>query len=321
MIDDSTGKIIRNFQPEEQLTVRIRETGHPEQRNFLAFSKDFENWSDAVTFQPPQTEADLPGFILKENIVFSALPLSRELDPFLKGLAAIKNPVLFPEVRQMLDRIDLPCSLTLYIALQCPHCPGMVETLIPMAAYCPKINLHIIDGSLFPEKANEDKIMAAPTLILDGEFRWTGAVAPEEILSMILDRDPSALSTGTLKNILEAGDADWITHEMIASQSIFDGFLGLLLHETWSVRLGAMVVVEAIAEQAPALAGQLAPQLMAAFEKKDIPVQGDILYALGEVGDENTAAWISQAVGDDAHDDLKDAAKDALAAIAERRQS
>ncbi len=135
---------------------------------------------------------------------------------------------------------------------------------------------------------------------------------------MILNRDASQLSTATLKQILEAGDAQWITNEMITTGTIFDGFVGLILHDTWSVRLGAMVVVEALAEQDADLGLQLAPLLIQAFDKQDVPTQGDMLYALGEIGDLKTREWIAQRVSDLAHDDLKDAAQDAMAAIEQR---
>ena len=316
--DETLAKVIGQWHPKQPLAVKIRKTGHPEQEQFTAFAQKFSQWSDKVDWQFGGDGADLPGFALAENILYSALPLERELSPFLKGLDNLASPALSPEVKAMLDRIETPCLLTLYIALQCPHCPGMVEALIPMAAYCPRIRLHIIDGSLFPSAAEKDRVMAAPCLILDGGFRWTGAVSAREIISMVLNRDPSALSTATLKNILEAGDADWITREMMSSHRIFDGFLGLLLHETWSVRLGAMVVVETLAEEAPALALQLAPRLTAAFEGQDVPVQGDILYALGEIGDSGTADWIGRTVGESAHEDLKDAAQEAVESIRSR---
>jgi len=194
----------------------------------------------------------------------------------------------------------------------------MVERLIPMAASCPHIRLHIIDGSLFPEAAIADQVMSAPSLILDKDFRWTGTVPEEEIISMIINRDPSRLSTSTLKNILEAGDADWITDQMIQANSIFKGFVELLIHETWSVRLGAMVVVEELAEKAPDLGQTLVPVLTGLFAKKDIPIQGDILYALGEVGNLETREWIKGCISGTAHADLKDAADDAIDAIDSR---
>jgi HEAT repeat protein len=94
--------------------------------------------------------------------------------------------------------------------------------------------------------------------------------------------------------------------------------MDLLLHPEWSVRLGAMVVVESLAEEAPPLAARLCPVLVQAFENQTVSVQGDILYALGEVGDQTTRAWIEHIMPDLTHPDLVDAAKDALAAIQDR---
>jgi len=123
--------------------------------------------------------------------------------------------------------------------------------------------------------------MSTPCLILDNGFRWTGAVTAKEVLTMVTQRDVSQLSSQTLKTILEQGDADWISREMIRAGTLFNGFVQLLLHDTWSVRLGAMVVVETLVEECPDLALELCPILIRAFDDSAIPVQGDILYALG----------------------------------------
>jgi glutaredoxin len=262
--------------------------------------------------------ADLPGFFLKKNILYSALPIERELSPFLKSLEALDQPELGDGIQTTLNNIEVPCRLTLYIALQCPHCPEMVERLIPLAAACENIHLHIIDGSLFPEKAQEDKVMSAPCLILNDDARWTGAVAEEEILDMIINKESMDLDTKALKTILEDGRAEWITERMRSSNQLFKGFAGLLFHDTWSVRLGAMVVVETLAEEAPALCTDLEKILIDAFSSKDVPVQGDILYALGEIGTPDTRDWIAAHQAALAHEDLKDAAQDAIQSIEDR---
>ena len=101
-----------------------------------------------------------------------------------------------------------------------------------------------------------------------------------EILNMALHRDPVQLSAGSLQTILEQGDAAWITRQLVEKNQIFDGFMALLLHDTWSVRLGAMVIVEELCESAPKQAARLCPILMDRFDEKDIPVKGDILYGL-----------------------------------------
>lgn len=316
-MDKAARESIQNWQGSGKITILASD--HKEQKKFTGFAGTWTSLSPGLVWETGDRASELPGFALADNIIYSALPMERELAPFLKGLETIAAAAPLPaETRDLMDQIQLPCSLTLYITLQCPHCPAMVDTLIPLAAASDKIHLHIIDGSLFPEKAGADKVMAAPCLILDNDFRWTGQAAQAEILSMILNRDPAGLSTATLKNILENGDADWIAEEMIKRGKIFEGFPGLLVHETWSVRLGAMVVVEALGEQAPDLGLALAPLLMDAFDAKDISTQGDIFYALGEIGNLETTAWIVEKSAGLTHEDLKDAARDALDAIESR---
>lgn len=336
MIDNADKKIIQDWAGPENMTIPILGTDHPALKNFTNFAREWTKISSTIQWKPGKEDsglpaglpasfpaglpAGLPGFQLRENITYSALPLAKELAPFLKGLSLLGNPApdLPENIAALVAQMDMPCEMTLYIALQCPHCPGMVDTLFPLAASSDKINLHIIDGSLFPEKAAQDKVMSAPCLILDQDFIWTGAVNQTEILSMILDRDPARLSPSTLKNILEQGDADWIANEMIKAGTIFEGFIKLLLHRTWSVRLGAMVVVETLGEKAPDLGLTIAPRLIELFHGREISVQGDLLYALGEIGNLETKAWIRECIKTLEHADLTDAAKDALEAIDSR---
>jgi hypothetical protein len=317
-MDDRTKERIEAWTPLGRPTLSIADTEHLEQKTFETFARQWQEFSESIAWTNSSRPADLPGFFLKKNILYSALPLERELKPFLKGLDALDQPQLSDDIQNTLNKIEVPCRLTLYIALQCPHCPGMVERLIPLAAACENIHLHIIDGSLFPEKAQEDKVMSAPCLILNDDARWTGAVAEEEILDMIVNKESMDLDTKALKTILEDGRAEWITERMRSSNQLFKGFAGLLFHDTWSVRLGAMVVVETLAEEAPALCTDLEKILIDAFSSKDVPVQGDILYALGEIGTPDTRDWIAAHQAALAHEDLKDAAQDAIQSIEDR---
>ncbi|WP_321495285.1 thioredoxin family protein [uncultured Desulfobacter sp.] len=317
-MDDATKERIKAWTPFERPVVSIADTQHPEQKRFQAFARQWQEISDSVSWADSRQRADLPGFFLQDNILYSALPLERELPPFLKGLDSLAKPNPDERLQSMVDNIENPCRLTLYIALQCPHCPGMVERLIPLAGACEKIHLHIIDGSLFPEKSQEDKVMAAPCLILDEDDRWTGTVSEDEIVDMIVNKKNMDLDTKALKTILEDGRAEWIAERMIASDRLFKGFSGLLFHETWSVRLGAMVVVEALAEKAPGLCADLEKVLIEAFSAKNVPVQGDILYALGEIGTCDARDWIAAVQRTLSHEDLKDAADEAIQSIEDR---
>lgn len=312
---DKTMKENKSFT--SPIQIELIKANHEEDMQFVTFANHFTDITPHCNFETKQSDAGLPGFRLNNNILFSALPLERELDPFLETLTAIgTNDInLSPHLKQQLDMVDIPVNLTLFIALQCPHCPGVVKTVIPLALYCKNIKLHIIDGSLFSQTAQTFKVMSAPCLILEEDFRWTGSVADEEIVQMIMNRDPSKLSADTLKSILEDGDASWISKQMMEKQTLFDGFIELILHETWSVRLGTMVVIEEIAESDPELASKLCPILISRYDDQDITVQGDILYALGEAGDSDTKNWLMNKLSQMDDKNLMEAAQDALESL------
>jgi len=327
IFDPQSQALIQNWDQtiENQVSIKRLVVAHAEDHQFINFADQISGMTSKLIIKAEKSDASLPGFLVKENITYSALPLEKELEPFLEALSQIngKHPIpskhsLSEPLRQNLAKIDIPVQLKLYIALQCPHCPHVVRTVLPLALHCNAITLHIIDGSLFPETAQKEGVLSAPCLILDDDFRWTGSVSAEEIVNMITRRDPSQLSAGTLKTILEQGDASWIARQMIEKGKIFDGFIKLLLHDTWSVRLGAMVIVEELADTDPKLAASLCPILTDFFDKKDIPIQGDILYALGETGTMETKEWIQTKLPELKHPDLIDAATEALDTLASK---
>ncbi len=300
-----------------QITIKLLTTDHVESRQFINFTKKIIDITSKLIIESEKSEKVLPCFQLKENITYSALPLSKELEPFLEALSQINSSEsqLSGPILQSLDNIDISVSLKLYIALECPHCPKVVRTVIPLSMACKNIHLQIIDGTLFPETAQKNGVMSAPCLILDDDFRWTGDVSAQEIIKMITERDASQLSTVTLKNILEEGYASWIAGQMMEKKKIFDNFIKLLLHEIWSVRLGAMVIVEELAETDPELAAKICPELIDLFDEQNVSVQGDILYALGEAGSVETKKWIQSKLVTLDHQELIDAASDALESL------
>lgn len=319
LFDPKSQTLIQDFNNAGTIKTRIQliTTDHAEDHQFIAIADALSTLMPDLVMDPRKSDSGLPGFRLQNNITWSAFPLDKELEPFLEALSILsgRRYPLSGNTLKSLHDIDIPVRLTLYIALHCPFCPNMVKTVVPLALHCAHITLHIIDGSLFPETAAKDKVMSAPCLILDDTFRWTGNVTADEILDMILHRDPSRLSPGTLQTILEQGEAAWITRQMKEKNQIFGSFMALLLHDNWSVRLGAMVIVEELCESSPDLAARLSPILMDGFDEKETPVKGDILYILGLTGDERTKEWIKAKLASFEQPDLMDAAMDAMDAL------
>jgi len=255
-----------------------------------------------------------PPVIRLGNVTYQAIPTGRELEPFLSLLSGPNNDTeqLPLAVQTQLEKIRIPAPLKIYITPFCPFCPVTVKQLLCLAAANEFIKLTIIDGSMFPETAESDHIQSAPTVLLDGQYRWTGSIQIPEIVDMILNRDPARLSASSLTDMCAEGNAIKVAEMMLASAKIFPAFPELLVHEKWPVRLGAMVAFETIAAQNRQLTAQTIPFLWQYFPEATDTVKGDILYLLGISGCEEIIPDLETVVSGPYQAEVKEAALEAL---------
>jgi hypothetical protein len=288
-------------------------------------SKVFYEFCDALTNLVPQiqiikeegTPQQPPQIIIGDGLRYQAVPSGHELPPFLDAIAALdSNSLEIPEhIKKRLQKDHLPATLTVFIAPQCKFCPQVLRQLIPLPMVDGKIQLIIIDGTLFPEIAQIHNIQAVPTILLDDRFRWTGSIPFDEIVNTIDTRDPASLGASSLESILKEGRADHLADMMLASQKIYPAFYDLLTHDKWPVRLGAMVVMESIAAKNPAVAFQAVNSLWDRFDGAPTQVKGDILYLFGEIGNPGTISWLERVLAGGFDREVKEAAQEALEKI------
>ncbi len=249
-----------------------------------------------------------------QNIGYQAAPTGKILTVFLEALASASGaePEIDPQLDERIKKIILPVILKLYVASQCPHCPQSIRQLQTLAAHSPLIRLRIIDGQYFSEVAQADQVRSVPTLILDDQMRWTGLVNTEELLSLCTHRDPCQLSADSLRQIIEAGDAARLAAMMTAAGRLFPALLELLVHERWSVRLGAMVTAEYLADQAPVLSLELCELLWQRFSRLSPPVQGDVIQVLGQIDSNVSRDCLNSVVTGTYDEQVKTAAAEVL---------
>jgi Thioredoxin domain len=255
--------------------------------------------------------ASLPGIRMGDNITYHAVPAGPELEPFLQVLEAKRLP-LSDALQQRVDLIEAPAHIRVFIAPNCLFCPRAVQKLIPLAAATPMIQLEIIDGALFEDEAESAAIQSAPTTLLDNQYRWVGLPPVQEILHLILDRDPSQLGQSALRGMIEEGKAADLACIMAADGKIFPAFIDLLIHEKWPVRLGAMACFEYLVESDPNLAARYIDPLWDRFQHSDDQIRGDIAYLMGESKCSEAKKHLDAISGGDYPDELKDAAREGL---------
>ena len=260
--------------------------------------------------QPPSLE-------VHHGLIYHAVPLGPELGPFLDVLSwsGKAPPPVSESAASQLELLKIPCFLKLFIAPECPHCPKMVQELAPLVLVNEWVKLTIIDGFLFPEMAEPLGIKSAPTLLFDERMRWTGQVPLKEILDVVLNQDPSLISALSIESLLGEGQAGLLAHMMIEQGTIFPSFYELLTSEKWSVRLGAMVVIEEIIEQDKPLAEQCVGPLWERFPTLNEQVRGDVVYILGEAGNRDTLLKLETVLSGPYSRETREAAEEALETI------
>jgi len=299
---------------DEDIFIDLILTRDERSRTFRDFCDNLARMAPNIKVKPENNEESTLPAIQVGNVRYQAIPGGKVLEPFLDVLANRDTPTSNAQVsvKDKLSDNQIPALLKIYIMPHCPFCPKTVVQFLSLAKENPSIKLTLIDGALFPEMAASDNIHSAPTVLLEDQFRWSGSIQIQEVVDIILNRDPSQLSAASLKAMFEDGSAVEVANMMLDRGEIFPAFMDLLVHEKWPVRLAAMVVFETIAEENRELAGQTIPFLWDCFSRAEDTVKGDILYLLGNAGDKKVIPKIETLLNGPYPAEVIDAAKEAL---------
>jgi hypothetical protein len=304
-----------NDQITHEIAIGLIDSEHPKSNVFNNFCYNLRQLVPKIKITKEEGASEKPPqMLIGTGLRYQAVPAGHELQPFLEALIAFSSGTAntAEPAHSLLKKEKLPATLTLFIAPQCTFCPAVVRQLVSLPLLDDKIQLTIIDGTLFPEIAEPHKIQAVPTLLLDDQFRWTGSVPLKEIINTINTRDPVSLGAASLENILKEGQASHLAAMMLESKKLFPAFYDLLIHDKWPVRLGAMVVMEEIADQYPALASEVIEFLWDRFHQMPDPVKGDILYMFGEIRDRRAVTWLEEVLNGEYNEEVVEAAKEAI---------
>ena len=85
-----------------------------------------------------------------------------------------------------------------------------------------------------------------------------------------------------------------------------------MVHKDWSVRLGAMVVMENLNSENSALASQAVLPLWDRFHQMSDQVKGDTLYVFGEIGHPQAVPMLETVLKNPYDAEVKEAAAEAL---------
>jgi len=142
------------------------------------------------------TEADdarRPSFLVRRAsdaavaVRFAGIPMGHEFTSLVLALLQVGGhpPKVAPEVLEQVAALDGDFHFETYFSLSCQNCPDIVQALNLMSVVNPRITHTAIDGGLFQTEVEDRKIMAVPTIFLNGENFGQGRMELEQILAKL----------------------------------------------------------------------------------------------------------------------------------------
>jgi alkyl hydroperoxide reductase subunit F len=157
-----------------------------------ALLHDIAALSDKVSLRENGDAALRPSFAIgrpgkEARIRFAGIPMGHEFTSLVLALLQTGGhpPKVDANVIDQIRALPGKFHFETFISLSCHNCPDVVQALNLMAVLNPGVSSVMIDGALFQDEVNSRKIMAVPTVFLNGEPFGQGRMTIEEIIAKV----------------------------------------------------------------------------------------------------------------------------------------
>ncbi len=205
---------LEKLQQPIELSASIDESAASQE--LLDLLREIAALSPKVTLVERDDAERKPSFAISQvgaagRIRFAGLPLGHEFTSLVLALLHTGGhpPRVEPEVIEQIRALDGDYEFETYMSLTCQNCPEVVQALNLMAALNPRIKHVTIDGALFQDEVEQRKIMAVPSVFLNGQPFGQGRMGVQEILAKLdsgaAKREAAQLSTRAPYEVLIVG--------------------------------------------------------------------------------------------------------------------
>jgi alkyl hydroperoxide reductase subunit F len=143
-----------------------------------------------------------PSFMIRRagtdiGVRFAGMPMGHEFTSLVLALLQVGGhpSKAAQDLIAQVQALDGEFHFETYFSLSCQNCPDVVQALNLMAVLNPGVTHTAIDGALFQDEVTERKVMAVPTIFLNGEPFGQGRMELEQIVAK--------LDTGATSRIAE----------------------------------------------------------------------------------------------------------------------
>ena len=121
------------------------------------------------------------------RIAFAGLPMGHEFTSLVLALLQASGypPKVSDATIAAVKALPGSYDFVTYVSLTCQNCPDVVQALNLMAVLNPNIRHTMVEGSMFQAEVEAEKIMAVPTVTLNGATFGQGRMSIEEIVAKL----------------------------------------------------------------------------------------------------------------------------------------
>jgi NADH-dependent peroxiredoxin subunit F len=194
MLDDNLKQqlkaYLQNITQPIELVASLGEDAKSAEMNTLL--EEIAALSDKVSVVRKDDDKRRPSFMIRRvgtdiGVRFAGLPMGHEFTSLVLALLQVGGhpSKAAQDVIEQVKALDGDFEFETYFSLSCQNCPDVVQALNLMAVLNPRIRHTAIDGALFKGEVDERKVMAVPTVFLNGEPFASGRMELEQIVAKI----------------------------------------------------------------------------------------------------------------------------------------
>lgn len=185
-------------------------------QELLGLLQDVVAQTDKITLRRDGGDARVPSFSIKRvgsdvGVRFAGLPMGHEFTSLVLALLQVGGhpPKVAPGVIEQIRALPGEYHFETYFSQSCQLCPDVVQALNLLSVINPRITHVAIDGALFQAEVEARKVMAVPTVLLNGAEFSQGRITLEEILARLdtgaAARESAALAAREAYDVLIVG--------------------------------------------------------------------------------------------------------------------
>ncbi len=218
MLDNSLKGQLKAYLERVTMPVELVATldDTPKSQELLGLLQDIVAQTDKITLKLDGHDERVPSFAINRvgsdvSVRFAGLPMGHEFTSLVLALLQVGGhpPKVAPEVVEQIMALPGEYHFETYFSQSCQLCPDVVQALNLLSVINPRVTHVAIDGALFQAEVEARKVMAVPTVLLNGAEFSQGRVSLEEILAKLdsgaAERETAAIAAKEAFDVLIVG--------------------------------------------------------------------------------------------------------------------